>query len=163
MIRLVFNRLGVVWEIHGDDLFVPPDQKLVIESDLGGAIPEISVMPWPAFPTDLMSIAIVIATNQRVQFYFTIGCIQAVCSSSINSYRWVPTLSYVIHIDASFRDLPIVHEKMESPDIRAGMALVISALSADGISTIRNIGQIDRGYELVDYKLRTLEPEFKEK
>ncbi len=63
MIRLVFGRLGVVWETHGDDIFVPSEQPLEIEHDLGGAIPVISVMPWPAFPTDLMSLAITISTQ----------------------------------------------------------------------------------------------------
>jgi UDP-N-acetylglucosamine 1-carboxyvinyltransferase len=65
MIRLVFGRLGVVWETAGEDLIVPAEQPLVIEPDLGGAIPEISVMPWPAFPTDLMSIALVVATQSK--------------------------------------------------------------------------------------------------
>ncbi|MEW6650717.1 MAG: UDP-N-acetylglucosamine 1-carboxyvinyltransferase, partial [Chloroflexota bacterium] len=70
MIRLVFGRLGVHWETKGDDIYVPPDQKMVIEPDLGNAIPEISVMPWPSFPTDLMSIALVVATQSKGTILF---------------------------------------------------------------------------------------------
>ncbi len=65
MIRLVMNRLGVNWQTQGNDIIVPAEQTLTVEPDLGNAIPEISVMPWPAFPTDLMSIAIVIATQSK--------------------------------------------------------------------------------------------------
>ncbi|MDD5369597.1 MAG: UDP-N-acetylglucosamine 1-carboxyvinyltransferase [Anaerolineaceae bacterium] len=157
MIRLVFGRLGVDWEMRGDDVFVPAEQRMTIEHDLGGAIPEISVMPWPAFPTDLMSIAIVIATQSSgtvlfhdwmypSRMYFTdklvgMGAQIVLC----DPHRCIvqgPT--------------PLYYEKMESPDIRAGMALVLAALSAGGKSVIRNIGQIDRGYERVDDKLRAI-------
>lgn len=157
MIRLVFGRLGVHWETCGNDIFVPRDQRLTIESDLGGAIPEISVMPWPAFPTDLMSIALVVATQSRgtvlfhdwmypSRMFFTdklvgMGAQIVLC----DPHRCIvngPTSFY--------------GEKMESPDIRAGMALVLAALSARGKSVIRNIGQIDRGYEKVDQKLAAL-------
>jgi UDP-N-acetylglucosamine 1-carboxyvinyltransferase len=157
MIRLVFGRMGVDWEMRGDDLFIPSEQRLTIDQDLGGAIPEISVMPWPAFPTDLMSIAIVVATQSRgtvlfhdwmypSRMYFTdklvgMGAQIVLC----DPHRCIvqgPT--------------PLYNEKMESPDIRAGMALVLAGLSARGKSVIRNIGQIDRGYERVDDKLRAL-------
>jgi UDP-N-acetylglucosamine 1-carboxyvinyltransferase len=157
MIRLMLGRLGVVWENDGTDIVVPPDQPMKIESDIGDMIPEISVMPWPAFPTDLMSIAIVIATQSKgsilfhdwmypSRMYFTdklvgMGAQIVVC----DPHRCIvqgPSSLYA--------------EKMESPDIRAGMALVLAALSADGKSQIRNIGQIDRGYERVDEKLAAL-------
>jgi len=157
MIRLVLGRLGVQWQVEGQDILVPSDQELHIETDLGGAIPEISVMPWPAFPTDLMSIAIVIATQSRgtvlfhdwmypSRMYFTdklvgMGAQIVLC----DPHRCIvqgPTQLY--------------GEKMESPDIRAGMSLVLAALSAQGRSVIRNIGQIDRGYEQVDQKLAAL-------
>ena len=157
MIRLVFGRLGVHWETRGDDIFVPRDQPLTIEPDLGGAIPEISVMPWPAFPTDLMSIALVVATQSKgtvlfhdwmypSRMFFTdklvgMGAQIVLC----DPHRCIvngPTSLY--------------GEKMESPDIRAGMALVLAALSAEGTSVIRNISQIDRGYENVDRKLAML-------
>jgi UDP-N-acetylglucosamine 1-carboxyvinyltransferase len=157
MIAAVFKRLGVEWIVEGQDLFVPAEQKLVIEPDLGDAIPEISVMPWPAFPTDLMSIAIVVATQS---------------TGSVLFHDWMyPSRMFFIdklvgmgaHIVLCDPHRCIVQgpttlygENLESPDIRAGMALVIAALAADGRSTIRNVGQIDRGYERVDEKLRSL-------
>jgi len=157
MIRLVMNRLGIDWETRGNDIFVPTDQSLTIEPDLGNAIPEISVMPWPAFPTDLMSIAIVIATQSKgsilfhdwmypSRMYFTdklvgMGAQIVLC----DPHRCIvqgPT--------------KLNGEILESPDIRAGMALVLAALSADGESIIRNVSQIDRGYQNVDNKLKAL-------
>ena len=157
MIAMVFQRLGVVWEVDGEDIIVPPDQDLVVEPDLGDAIPEISVMPWPAFPTDLMSIAVVVATQSK---------------GSVLFHDWMyPSRMFFIdklvgmggHIVLCDPHRCIVQgptslfaEKMESPDIRAGMALVLAALAARGTSQIRNVGQIDRGYERVDEKLRSL-------
>jgi len=157
MIRMVFARLGVRWEVEQDDIFIPGDQELEIEPDLGNAIPEIKVMTWPAFPTDLMSIAIVVATQSK---------------GSILFHDWMyPSRMFFIdklvgmgaHIVLCDPHRCIVQgpttlfgEQMESPDIRAGMALLLAALAAKGKSTIRNIGQIDRGYEQVDLKLRNL-------
>jgi UDP-N-acetylglucosamine 1-carboxyvinyltransferase len=157
MIRLVFGRLGVHWDVEGEDIIVPEHQELVIEQDLGGAIPVISVMPWPSFPTDLMSIAIVVATQSKgsvlfhdwmypSRMFFTdklvgMGAQIVLC----DPHRCIvqgPTRLY--------------SEKMESPDIRAGMALLLATLNAQGKSTIRNVGQIDRGYEKVDQKLAAL-------
>lgn len=157
MIRLVMNRLGVRWEVIGNDIFVPENQLLEIEPDLGNAIPEISVMPWPAFPTDLMSIAIVIATQSKgsilfhdwmypSRMYFTdklvgMGAQIVLCDPHRCIVQGPTELS---------------GEHLESPDIRAGMALLIAALSAKGESVIRNVSQIDRGYQNVDQKLRAL-------
>lgn len=157
MIHLVMKRLGVTWKCAGDDIIVPAEQALSIEPDLGNAIPEISVMPWPSFPTDLMSIAIVIATQSKgsilfhdwmypSRMYFTdklvgMGAQIVLC----DPHRCIvqgPT--------------PLNAEMLESPDIRAGMALVLAALSAHGQSVIRNISQIDRGYQEVDQKLARL-------
>lgn len=157
MIKLVFGRMGVRWETRGDDIWVPAEQELVIEPDLGNAIPEISVMPWPSFPTDLMSIAIVVATQ---------------CSGSVLFHDWMypsrmfftdKLVSMGAHIVLCDPHRCIVQgptklygETMESPDIRAGMALVLAALAAQGESIIRNASQIDRGYEKVDVKLQQL-------
>lgn len=157
MIRMVFRRLGVHWEVEGDDVIVPPRQRLKVEPDLGGAIPEIKTNIWPAFPTDLMSIAIVVATQSRGnvlfhnwmfegRMYFTdklksMGA-QIILCDPHRALVSGPTKLY--------------GEKVESPDIRAGMALVLAALAAEGVTTIRNVGQIDRGYERVDEKLRAL-------
>jgi UDP-N-acetylglucosamine 1-carboxyvinyltransferase len=157
MISGVFGRLGVVWEVEGEDLYVPQEQELCIEPDLGGAIPEISVMPWPAFPTDLMSIAIVVATQS---------------SGSVLFHDWMyPSRMFFIdklvnmgaqivlcdpHRSIVQGPTNLYAETMESPDIRAGMAMVLAALAANGQSEIRNVVQIDRGYEQIDKKLRAL-------
>lgn len=157
MVRLVFGRLGVHWETQDQDIIVPPDQKLVIESDLGGAIPEISVMPWPAFPTDLMSIAIVIATQSKGTILFHDWMYP---SRMFFTDKLVGMGAHIVLCDPHRCIVQgpsqLVGEKMESPDIRAGMALLLAALSAEGKSVIRNVGQIDRGYEKVDQKLLAL-------
>jgi len=157
MISIVFRRLGVEWDLVGQTVVVPNEQSLCIDPDLGGAIPEISVMPWPAFPTDLMSIAIVVATQSKgtVLFHdwmypsrmFFIDKLVAMGAQIVlcDPHRCIvqgPTRLY--------------GENMESPDIRAGMSLLIAALAAEGESVIRNVGQIDRGYEGVDKKLSDL-------
>ena len=157
MIRMVFNRMGVDWQVDGDDIIVLPDQGLEIEPDLGGMIPEIKTNVWPAFPTDLMSIAIVIATQAK---------------GSILFHDWMyPSRMFFIdklvgmgaqivlcdpHRCIVTGPVKLFGEKVESPDIRAGMSLVLAALAADGRSQIRNVGQIDRGYDRVDEKLRHL-------
>ena len=157
MIRIVFNRMGVDWNIDGNDIVVPSNQELTIQPDLGNAIPEIKTNVWPAFPTDLMSIAIVVATQAKgsilfhdwmypSRMYFTdklggMGAQIVLC----DPHRCIvqgPSELY--------------GEKMESPDIRAGMSLLLASLAARGQSTIRNIEQIERGYENVDGKLKDL-------
>ena len=157
MIAGVFGRLGVKWNVDGEDIVVPEEQELRIKPDLGGAVPEISVMPWPAFPTDLMSIAIVVATQSHGSVLFhdwmypsrmffidklvNMGA-QIVLCDPHRSIVQGPTTLYA--------------ETMDSPDIRAGMSMVLAALAANGESVIRNVGQIDRGYEKIDKKLRAL-------
>lgn len=157
MIRLVFNKMGVHWEVEGEDILVPSDQKLEVESDLGGAIPEIGVMPWPSFPTDLMSIAIVVATQSKGSVLFhdwmypgRMFFTDKLVGMGANIVLCDPHRCIVQGPSQLF------NEKLESPDIRAGMALVLAALSAQGTSVIRNVGQIDRGYEKVDQKLAAL-------
>jgi len=157
MVRLVFKRLGVHWIVDGEDILVPTNQSLRVVSDLGGAIPEIKNNIWPAFPTDLMSIAIVIATQ---------------CHGSALFHDWMYSgrmffidklagMGARIILCDPHRCLvqgpaQLLGEKLESPDIRAGMAILLAALAARGTSTIRNIGQIERGYERIDEKLRGL-------
>jgi len=157
MIRMVFNRMGVDWMIDGNDIIVPSEQRLEIESDLGGAIPSITVMPWPAFPTDLMSIAIVVATQAKGSILFHDWMYP---SRMFFTDKLVGMGAQVVLCDPHRCIVngpsKLYAEKMESPDIRAGMALLLAALAANGRSVIRNVGQIDRGYENVDGKLRAL-------
>jgi len=157
MIKLVFARLGVEWEERGNDLYISSNQKLQIEPDLGGAIPMINVMPWPAFPTDLMSIAIVIATQSRGTILFHDWMYP---SRMFFTDKLVAMGAQIVLCDPHRcivqGPTPLTGEKMESPDIRAGMSLVLASLSASGKSVIRNVNQIDRGYEKVDEKLRKL-------
>lgn len=157
MIKLVFSRLGVTWQENGDDIFVPANQTMVIEPDLGGAIPTIGVMPWPSFPTDLMSIAIVVATQSRGTVLFHDWMYP---SRMFFTDKLVGMGAQIVLCDPHRcmvqGPTKLSSEKMESPDIRAGMALVLAALSANGQSVIRNVNQIDRGYEKVDQKLLKL-------
>ena len=157
MIRLVFHRLGVNWLVDGDDILVPSEQKLIIKPDIRRAIPQINVMPWPAFPTDLMSVAIVVATQAEGsvlfhdwmyegRMYFTdklsgMGAQIVLCDPHRCIVQGPTTL---------------LGEAVDSPDIRAGLALVLAALAAKGKSVIRNAGQIDRGYECIEEKLCSL-------
>jgi UDP-N-acetylglucosamine 1-carboxyvinyltransferase len=157
MIKLVFGRLGVTWHEDGDNIFVPPNQRLEIEPDLGGAIPSIGVMPWPAFPTDLMSIAIVVATQSKGTVLFHDWMYP---SRMFFTDKLVGMGAQIVLCDPHRCMVQgptrLAGEKMESPDIRAGMALLLASLSADGRSVIRNVNQIDRGYEQVDVKLQKL-------
>lgn len=157
MCRLVFQRLGLTWKVEASDILVPDKQKMEIEQDLGGAIPEIKTNVWPAFPTDLTSIAITIASQAEGtvlfhdwmfpgRMYFTdklvgMGARIILC----DPHRVIVQGKNVLD-----------GESLESPDIRAGMALILAALAARGTSTIRNIVQIDRGYERIDEKLKLL-------
>jgi UDP-N-acetylglucosamine 1-carboxyvinyltransferase len=157
MIRLVFGRLGVEWQVDGDNIFIPSQQKLVVEPDLGDAIPVINVMPWPSFPTDLMSIAIVIGTQSRGSVLFHDWMYP---SRMFFTDKLVGMGAQIVLCDPHRcivqGPTQLYGEKLESPDIRAGMALVLASLAAEGQSVIRNVGQIDRGYDHIDEKLRTL-------
>lgn len=157
MILIVLNRLGVDWREDGSDIVVPADQNLLIEPDLGNAIPEIKTNIWPAFPTDLMSIAIAIATQAKGSVLFhdwmypsRMFFIDKLVSMGAQIVLCDPHRCIVTGPSK------LAGEKVESPDIRAGMTLVLAALAANGTSTIRNVGQIDRGYENVDGKLKAL-------
>lgn len=157
MILIVLNRLGINWLVDGEDIVVPAEQELVVEPDLGNAIPEIKTNIWPAFPTDLMSIAIAMATQSKGSVLFhdwmypsRMFFIDKLVSMGAQIVLCDPHRCIVTGPNK------LAGEKVESPDIRAGMTLVLAALSAKGKSTIRNVGQIDRGYENVDGKLKAL-------
>jgi UDP-N-acetylglucosamine 1-carboxyvinyltransferase len=157
MIHLVFSRLGVIWEVEDGDVVVPAEQPFEVVPDLGGAVPEIHVMPWPAFPTDLMSIAIVLATQSRGTVLFH----DWMYPSRMFFIDKLVSMGARIVLCDPHRCLVqgpsrLLGEHLDSPDIRAGMALILAALGARGSSVIRNIGQIERGYERVDEKLRLL-------
>lgn len=157
MIAIVFRRLGVAWEVEGEDILVPSEQKMVIEPDLGDAIPKINVMPWPAFPTDLMSVAIVVATQSRGSVLFHDWMYEGRMFFT-DKLRGMGAQIVLCDPHRCIVQGPaqLIGEKVESPDIRAGLALVLAALAAEGRSVIRNVGQIDRGYERIDEKLRAL-------
>ncbi|MBN1312114.1 MAG: UDP-N-acetylglucosamine 1-carboxyvinyltransferase [Anaerolineae bacterium] len=159
MIALVYNRLGVHWEVEEGDIIVPEYQPLKIVADIGDIIPEIKAQPWPAFPSDLLSIALVIATQATGTVLFHEWMYE-------NRFFFVDKLIYMgakavlcdphrclIQGPSQLRG---EMERITSPDIRAGMALLIAALCAEGTSVIRNVAQIDRGYQNVDGKLRSL-------
>jgi len=157
MIRLMLERLGVRVEIRGEDVFVSGEQELRAVPEAHGAVPKIDNGIWPAFPTDMMSIAVVVATQTKGtilihekmyegRLYFVDKLISmGACIILCDPYRAVVVGPSKLH-----------GERLESPDIRAGMALLIAALCAEGQSTIRNIGQIDRGYERIEEKLQAL-------
>jgi UDP-N-acetylglucosamine 1-carboxyvinyltransferase len=157
MIRLAFRRLGVHIEIRGGDVFVPSDQHLEIVDDLGGAVPKIDDAPWPGFPTDLLSIALVVATQARgtvliheKMFDSRLYFVDRLIAMGARIILCDPHRAVVVGPS------PLHGETLHSPDIRAGMALLIASLCASGESVIHNIHQIDRGYERIDLKLQSL-------
>jgi UDP-N-acetylglucosamine 1-carboxyvinyltransferase len=157
MIRLVFERLGLRTEVRGADVFVPGGQRLVIQADVGDHKSKIQDGPWPAFPADLTSIALAVAT-------------QAEGSILVHEWMFENRLVFTDKLILMGADIVLCDphraivtgprrlrgERVESPDIRAGMAMLLAALCADGRSEIGNIRQIDRGYERIDERLREL-------
>lgn len=159
MARICFGRLGVSWRDDGEDIVIPGDQELHVRADMHGAIPKIDSAPWPGFPSDLMSTALVVATQAQGtvlihekmfenRLYFAdrliaMGARVVICD---------PHRAVVVGASQLYGE----PDGMPSPDIRAGMALVTAALCAKGRSVIHNIGQIDRGYERIDERLASL-------
>jgi UDP-N-acetylglucosamine 1-carboxyvinyltransferase len=159
MARLMFGRLGVIWRDEGEDIVVPGEQELQVRDDMHGAIPKIDSAPWPGFPSDLMSTALVVATQARGtvlihekmfenRLYFAdrligMGARIVICD---------PHRAVVVGPARLYGE----PDGLPSPDIRAGMALLTAALCAKGRSVIYNIGQIDRGYERIDERLAQL-------
>ena len=152
-----FERLGVRVELDGTSLRVPPEQELVIQDDLGGQIPKIEDGPWPAFPADLTSIALAVATQARgtvlifeKMFENRLFFVDKLVSMGARIILCDPHRAVVTGPARLFG------QRMASPDIRAGMAMLIASLCAEGTSTIGNVGEIDRGYERIDERLRSL-------
>ncbi len=157
MINLVFRRLGVIVEVRGEDLFVPGGQELRVQNDLRGEIPYIDDAPWPGFPADLMSIALTVAT----QASGTLIMFEKMFDGRLFFVDKLNGMGARIILCDPHRAVIIgpsrLHgEELSSPDIRAGMAILLAALAADGVSVIRNVQQIDRGYERIEQRLQAL-------
>jgi UDP-N-acetylglucosamine 1-carboxyvinyltransferase len=157
MTELCFGRLGITWKVVGSDIVVPAEQELVVRDDVHGAIPKIDDGPWPAFPADLTSISVVLATQAR-------GTILIHEKMFESRLFWVDRLIAMgarIVLCDPHRAVVVgpsrLHgQNLASPDIRAGMALVIAALVAEGESVIHNIRQVERGYQNLHRRLRAL-------
>jgi UDP-N-acetylglucosamine 1-carboxyvinyltransferase len=153
----VFARLGVHVEVGETSVRVPAAQELVIRNDLGEQIPKLEDGPWPSFPADLVSIALTVAT----QADGTLLVFEKMFESRLFFVDKLVNMGARIVLCDPHRALVsgparLYAQRMESPDIRAGMAMLIASLCAEGISTIGNVGQIDRGYERIDERLRSL-------
>jgi UDP-N-acetylglucosamine 1-carboxyvinyltransferase len=157
MIRRQFGRLGLKSSIEGNDLIVTQDQHLAIQDDVGDAIAKIDDGPWPAFPADLTSIALALAT----QAHGTILIFEKMFENRLFFTDKLVAMGARITLCDPHRAIVsgpsrLHGERLESPDIRAGMAMLIAALAANGTSEIGNIAQIDRGYERIDERLKEL-------
>jgi UDP-N-acetylglucosamine 1-carboxyvinyltransferase len=157
MLRLVFERLGLESELRGGDVFVPGEQKLVIRNDAGGYQPKVEDGPWPAFPADLTSIALALATQSEGSVIIH----EKMFENRLFFTDKLQLMGAAITICDPHRALVVGPrrlrgERVESPDIRAGMAMLMAALCAEGTTEIGNIRQIDRGYERIDERLRAL-------
>jgi UDP-N-acetylglucosamine 1-carboxyvinyltransferase len=152
-----FAKLGVRVEMGDDFVHVPTRQELVVQDDLGGMIPKIEDGPWPAFPSDLTSIAVTVAT----QAFGTVLMFEKMFENRLFFADKLVSMGARIIICDPHRAVvtgptQLVGQRMESPDIRAGMAMLLAALTAEGQSTIGAAHQIDKGYERIDERVRAL-------
>ncbi|MGN6170355.1 MAG: UDP-N-acetylglucosamine 1-carboxyvinyltransferase [Solirubrobacteraceae bacterium] len=157
MIRLVFDRLGLHTELRGADVLVPGGQRLVIRNDAGDYMPKVESGPWPAFPADLTSIALALATQSEGSVIIH----EKMFENRLFFTDKLQVMGAAITICDPHRAIvigprPLRGERVESPDIRAGMAMLIAAFCAEGVTEIGNVRQIDRGYERIDERLRAL-------
>ena len=157
MIRLVFERLGLRSELRGADVIVPGNQQLVIHNDTGDYMPKVQDGPWPAFPADLTSIALALATQADGSVIIH----EKMFENRLFFCDKLQLMGAAITICDPHRAIVLGPrrlrgERVDSPDIRAGMAMLIAALCADGITEIGNVRHIDRGYERIDERLREL-------
>ena len=159
MTRIAFGKLGVRWHDEGEDIVVLPDQELHVQEDAHNAIPKIDSAPWPGFNPDLISIALVVATQARgtvliheKMFESRLFFVDRLISMGAKIVLCDPHRAVVVGPSPLYGE----PEGLPSPDIRAGMALLIAALCAQGRSVIHNIGQIDRGYERIEQRLQQL-------
>jgi len=153
----VFEKLGVHVELGDDFVRVPPRQELVVQDDLGGHVPKIEDGPWPAFPSDLTSVALTVAT----QAAGTILMFEKMFENRLFFTDKLVSMGARIILCDPHRAVvtgrsKLRGQRMESPDIRAGMAMLLASLCAEGSSTIGAVYQIDKGYERIDERLRAL-------
>ncbi len=160
MIPLIFRRLGIKMEFRGDDIYIPAQERYEIESFIDGSIMTVADAPWPGFTPDLLSIVSVVATQAKgtvlihqKMFESRLFFVDKLIDMGAQIILCDPHRATVIGLD---RKQLLRGVKMASPDIRAGVALLIAALSAVGESEISNIDQIDRGYENIEGRLKKL-------
>ncbi|MCR4790593.1 MAG: UDP-N-acetylglucosamine 1-carboxyvinyltransferase [Treponemataceae bacterium] len=156
-IRLAFARLGITWQTEDDAIIVNSDQSMAVSPDLGGMIPKIDDSPWPGFPPDLTSIMTVVAT----QVEGTVMIHEKMFESRMFFVDKLIGMGARIVLCDPHRAVvsgpsPLHGTELVSPDVRAGMAMVIAAMSARGESTIKNVYQVERGYEHLTEKLQSL-------
>jgi UDP-N-acetylglucosamine 1-carboxyvinyltransferase len=155
-----FKKLGIQLDIEHDDIIMRPQEHYEIKKDLNGSLPTITDAAWPGFPTDLVSIMIVVAIQAKgtilihqKMFESRLFFVDKLIEMGAQLVLCDPHRASVTGLNRSY---PLRGIQMTSPDIRAGISLLIAALSATGTSVIDNIEQIDRGYEMIDTRLRAL-------
>ncbi len=155
-----FRRLGIQLEYRGDDIFIPSQSHYEIESFIDGSILTIADAPWPGFTPDLISIILVTATQARgnvlihqKMFESRLFFVDNLIDMGAKIILCDPHRANIMGLD---KKVPLKGITMSSPDIRAGVAMLIAAMSANGVSTIRNIEQIDRGYQYIDQRLNNI-------
>lgn len=165
MIPDVFRKLGIKFELRGDDIYIPSQKHYEIESFIDGSMLTVADAPWPGFTPDLLSIVLVIATQARgsvlihqKMFESRLFFVDKLIEMGAQIILCDPHRATVNGIDKHYKLRGI---SMTSPDIRAGVSLLIAALSAEGTSTIYNIEQIERGYQDIDIRLRALGAQIK--
>jgi UDP-N-acetylglucosamine 1-carboxyvinyltransferase len=156
----IFRRLGIKLEFRGDDIYIPSQERYEIETFIDGSILTVADSPWPGFTPDLISIVLVVATQAKgtvlihqKMFESRLFFVDKLIDMGAQIILCDPHRANVIGLD---RKQPLKGIKMSSPDIRAGVALLIAALSAPGTSEISNIEQIDRGYQNIEARLRAI-------
>jgi len=156
----VFKRLGIKMELRGDDIFIPAQESYEIDTFIDGSILTVADAPWPGFTPDLLSIVLVVATQAKgsvlihqKMFESRLFFVDKLIDMGAQIILCDPHRATVIGLDKKYQLKGI---EMTSPDIRAGVSLLIAALSASGRSTIYNIEQIERGYQDIDTRLRAL-------
>ena len=157
MTRLALAKLGIAWEISGDTIHVPASQGLKVVPTMGGQIPKIDDAPWPGFPADIISIALVVATQaegtvliHEKMFESRMFCVDKLIGMGAKIILCDPHRAVVSGPSR------LAGSELVSPDVRAGMAMLIAALCAQGRSTIQNVYQIERGYENLTQRLQSL-------